>query len=42
MTWAGQPVKEGFEYHILAIGLTIAIMIYGGGKWSIDRTLAEN
>jgi len=42
MNWAGQPVREGFEYHILAIGLAVAIMIYGGGKWSIDRTLAEN
>ena len=42
MNWAGQPVREGFEFHILAVGLAIAIMIHGGGKWSIDRTLAEN
>lgn len=42
MNWTGQPVREGFEYHILAIGLVIAIMIYGGGKWSIDRTLAKS
>jgi putative oxidoreductase len=42
MNWAGTKEREGFEYHILAIGLAIAIMIYGGGKWSVDRTLAEN
>jgi putative oxidoreductase len=42
MNWAGQPVREGFEYHILAIGLAVAILILGGGKWSLDRTLAEN
>jgi putative oxidoreductase len=42
MNWAGQPVREGFEYHILAMGLVLAIMILGGGKWSIDRTLTEN
>lgn len=42
MNWAGTKEREGFEYHILAIGLAIAIMIWGGGKWSVDRTLAEN
>jgi len=42
MNWAGTKEREGFEFHILAIGLAIAIMIYGSGKWSIDRTLADN
>jgi putative oxidoreductase len=42
MNWAGNPTREGFEYHILAIGLAVALVILGGGKWSIDRTLAEN
>ena len=42
MNWAGQPVREGFEYHILAMGLVAAIMILGGGKWSIDRALTEH
>lgn len=42
MNWAGTKAREGFEYHILAIGLVVAIMILGGGKWSIDRTLAKN
>ena len=42
MNWAGQPVREGFEYHILAVGLVIAIIIHGGGKWSVDRALAKS
>jgi putative oxidoreductase len=42
MNWAGQPVREGFEFHILAIGLVVAIMVLGDGKWSIDPTLTKN
>src|SRR5262245_4031627 len=39
MNWAGDKAREGFEFHILAIGLAIGIMILGGGKWSIDSAL---
>jgi putative oxidoreductase len=39
MNWAGNKAREGFEFHILAVGLAIGIMILGGGKWSIDRAL---
>ena len=41
MNWAGNQTREGFEFHILAVGLVIGIMILGGGKWSIDRTFME-
>ena len=27
------------EYHILAIGLALVVIISGAGKWSIDRLL---
>ncbi|HEY7790329.1 MAG TPA: DoxX family protein [Vicinamibacterales bacterium] len=40
MNWSGQQHGEGFEYHILAIGIGLALIIAGGGKWSIDRRLA--
>jgi putative oxidoreductase len=40
MNWAGTQQGEGFEYHILVLGITIALMIMGGGAWSIDRTLS--
>jgi putative oxidoreductase len=40
MNWAGMQKGEGFEYHILALGLAIALMIKGGGALSVDRALA--
>jgi putative oxidoreductase len=40
MNWAGNQKGEGFEYHLLAIAITIAIMIAGAGALSLDATLA--
>ena len=37
MNWFGGQTGEGFEYHLLAIGLAIAIMIKGGGAYSVDK-----
>ncbi len=31
MNWSGNQKGEGFEYHILAIGIAVALMIRGGG-----------
>jgi putative oxidoreductase len=33
--------KGGFEFHVLAIAMAIAVMIRGGGAVSVDRVLAE-
>ena len=41
MNWFGNQKGEGFEYHLLAIAIGIALMITGGGRWSIDRVLAK-
>ena len=41
MNWFGNQAGEGFEYHLLAIGMAVALMIAGGGKWSVDRFLGE-
>ena len=41
MNWAGQAKGEGFEYHLLALGLVVALMIVGGGRFSLDRILAR-
>jgi putative oxidoreductase len=41
MNWFGNQAGEGFEYHLLAIGMAIALMIAGGGKWSVDRFIAD-
>jgi putative oxidoreductase len=39
MNWMGKQPGEGYEYHILAIGLALATMLKGSGKLSIDRLL---
>jgi putative oxidoreductase len=36
MNWFGNQKGEGFEYHLLAIGIGLAIMLAGSGKWSAD------
>lgn len=41
MNWGGKQLGEGFEYHILAIGIALAIMIKGSGRFSIDRAMSE-
>ncbi len=42
MNWFGKQAGEGFEYHILAVGMALTLMIAGGGRWSVDRKLAQN
>jgi putative oxidoreductase len=37
MNWGGQQKGEGFEYHVLVLAITVAIMIAGSGAWSVDR-----
>ncbi len=39
MNWTGAQAGEGFEYHLLAIGLAVALAIRGGGAWSVDLFL---
>ena len=41
MNWMGTGKGEGFEYHILAVAIGIALMIKGGGKWSVDGVIAK-
>ncbi|MFO0705821.1 MAG: DoxX family protein [Nitrospira sp.] len=41
MNWFGQQQGEGFEYHLLVIGMAVALVLTGGGKWSVDRAIAE-
>jgi putative oxidoreductase len=39
MNWSGKQAGEGFEYHLLAIGMAIALTIMGSGRWSVDSAL---
>ncbi len=40
MNWDGKQPGEGIEYHILVIAIALALIIKGGGKWSIDGLIA--
>jgi putative oxidoreductase len=42
MNWGGKQKGEGFEYHLLAMGMCLALVIAGGGKWSADRAIAKH
>lgn len=42
MNWSGQQAGEGFEYHILAIGIAIALILQGGGKAALDTLIYNN
>jgi putative oxidoreductase len=41
MNWFGKQQGEGYEYHLLVIGIGLALLITGAGKWSVDRLIAE-
>ena len=41
MNWTGQQQGEGFEFHILAVAMGVALMIQGGGLLSIDGALSR-
>jgi putative oxidoreductase len=41
MNWFGNQKGEGIEYHILAIGIALALVISGGGMLSADRYLGK-
>ncbi len=40
MNWFGNQKGEGFEYHILALAICLALMIKGAGRWSVDGWIA--
>jgi len=41
MNWGGNQAGEGFEYHLLVLGMVLALLIKGGGRLSVDRMLWE-
>lgn len=41
MNWFGGNAGEGYEYHILAVGLALVVLIKGGGRWSVDGALSN-
>jgi putative oxidoreductase len=41
MNWFGAQEGEGFEYHLLVIGMALALMVKGAGRWSLDGLVAN-
>lgn len=41
MNWFGAQAGEGYEYHLLAIGLAVALVVEGAGRFSLDRLVAR-
>lgn len=42
MNWFGNQSGEGYEYHLLIIGMCITIMILGSGKLAVDRFILND
>jgi putative oxidoreductase len=40
MNWFGNQKGEGFEYHLLALGLALIVILYGAGKFCVDAAIA--
>jgi putative oxidoreductase len=41
MNWYGSQQGEGFEYHLLAIGMALAVIVRGSGALSVDRSMSD-
>ena len=41
MNWFGGAPGEGFEYHLLALGLSIPLVIAGGGAGALDSWIGD-
>ncbi len=41
MNWFGNQEGQGYEYHLLVIGISAALIIMGAGKWSVDQEIAK-
>ena len=41
MDWYNAGKGEGFEYHLLAIGMSLAVLVQGSGRYSVDRAIAS-
>lgn len=42
MNWFGTQGGEGFEYHLLAIGLCASVLVNGSGALSVDGVLTKD
>jgi len=40
MNWAGNQKGEGYEFHVIVVGMAAALVLRGGGAWALDTLLA--
>lgn len=41
MNWSGNQQGEGIEFHLLAIGISLSLVMMGGGALSIDSLISK-
>jgi putative oxidoreductase len=41
MNWFGTQAGEGYEFHLLAIAMSISLLLSGGGRASVDLQLTR-
>ncbi|MES1184380.1 MAG: DoxX family protein [Myxococcales bacterium] len=41
MNWGGAPHGEGYEFHLLAMAMAVALVLSGGGRASLDGWLSR-
>ncbi len=41
MNWFGAQKGEGVEFHLLAVGIVLALLLLGGGRFSVDAALSR-
>lgn len=41
MNWFDKQQGEGYEYYLLVIGMSLALLVTGAGKWSVDKVIAQ-
>ena len=39
MNWFGNQSGEGFEFHLLALALSVPLLMLGGGRYALDSKL---
>lgn len=40
MNWGGNQGGEGYEFHLLALALALIVIVFGGGRASVDQWIA--
>jgi putative oxidoreductase len=41
MNWSGKQAGEGYEYHLLVLGISLTLVIIGAGRWSVDGLISK-